>query len=116
MSTEEERAIAERMRAAREAARGYADFFGWPTNRDLEEQAIAGHLVASLKANGVPFFSEIKMRGRGNDPPDLEAIDAEGRRIAIEVTELVDGKAFSHTKLGDITTGQSGARLSFLPL
>ncbi len=100
MSPEEEHAIAEAMRAAREKARGYADFFGWATNRDLEEQAIAGHLATTLKASGVPFFSEIKIRGRGNDPPDLEAIDSNGKRVAIEVTELVDGKAIQAYKAG----------------
>lgn len=38
---------------------------------------------------GAPF-REVRPRARGDDPPDCEALDAEGRRIAIEVTELVD--------------------------
>lgn len=100
MSPEDERAIYEAMHAAREKARGYADFFGWATNRDLEEQSIAGHLAESLEANNALFFSQIKIRGRGNDPPDLEAVDLQGRRIAIEVTELVDGKAIQAYKAG----------------
>jgi hypothetical protein len=100
MSPEDEHAIAKAMRAARERARGYADFFGWATDRDLEEQAVAGHLAASLNANGALSFSEIKIRGRGNDPPDLEAMDSSGNRVAIEVTELVDGEAIKAYKAG----------------
>ncbi len=100
MSPEDEHAIAEAMRAARDRSRGYASFFEWATDRDLEEQSVAGHLAASLAANGAPSFSEIAIRGRGNDPPDLEAIDANGNRVAIEVTELVDGKSIQAFKAG----------------
>lgn len=88
------------MRAARKRARGYADFFGWATNRDLEEQSIAAHFAKSLEANDALFFSQIKIRGRGNDPPDLDALDHLGQRIAIEVTELVDGKGIEAFKAG----------------
>jgi hypothetical protein len=101
MSPDDEAEIYEAMRAARLAARGYADFFGWATNRDLEEQGVVRSLTESLIAEEVLFFSKIKMRGRGNDPPDLEALDKEGRRIAIEVTELVDGEAIRAHKRGN---------------
>lgn len=100
MSPEDERAIADALRTARAKARGYADFFGWALDRDLEEQSVAGHLAHSLEADGSLFFSSIKIRGRGSDPPDLEAIDHEGKRLAIEVTELVDGKAIEAHKAG----------------
>lgn len=100
MSPENEKAIARAMRAARDKTRGYASFFEWPTNRDLEEQIIAGHLAAALNAKGASSFSEIAIRGRGNDPPDLEAIDDNGKRVAIEVTELVDGRAIQAFKAG----------------
>lgn len=100
MSPEGEREIYEAMRAAREAARGYADFFGWAPDRDLEEQSIVGHLAESLEATDVAGFTEIKRRGRGNDPPDVEAVDGDGRRLAIEVTELVDGNAIKAFKAG----------------
>ena len=36
---------------------------------------------------------DIKARGDGNDPPDCEIITADGFRIAVEVTELVDESA-----------------------
>jgi hypothetical protein len=100
MSPEDEAAIYQAMRAAREAARGYADFFGWATDRDLEEQHVAGLLAESLRASGALLFSKIKRRGRGSDPPDLEAFDAAGNRVAIEVTELVDGLAIQAYKAG----------------
>ena len=100
MLPKDEYAIAEAMRAAQKKSRGYAGFFEWSTDRDLEEQGVAGHLAAALEANGAPSFSEIAIRGRGNDPPDLEAIDVNGKRVAIEVTELVDGKSIQAFKMG----------------
>lgn len=100
MSPEDDEIIAEALRAARDRSRGYASFFEWPIDRDLEEQGGAGYLAASLDANGAPSFSEIAIRGRGNDPPDLEAIDSCGKRVAIEITELVDGKSIQAFKAG----------------
>jgi hypothetical protein len=101
MSPEDEQAIYEAMRAAMKRARGYADFFGWATNRDLEEQNVAAHVAASLDAEGKAAFSQVRIRGRGQDPPDLEALDANGRRVAVEVTELVDGSAIEEHKAGN---------------
>lgn len=75
-----------------ERNRKYAGFFEWSPDRDLAEFGVVESLAKSLGARGELFFSDLKIRGRGNDPPDLEAVDAEGRRVAIEVTELVDGK------------------------
>ena len=80
--------------------RGYADFFGSEINRDLEEQGVVNALAESLEINAALFFSDISIRGRGNDPPDLEARDTNGRRIAFEVTELVDGSAIQTHKSG----------------
>lgn len=114
MSPEDEYAIAEAMKAAREKSRGYAGFFEWATDRDLEEQAVAGHLAASLSANGAPSFSEISARGRGNDPPDLEASDASGKKVAIEVTELVDGRSIQAFKAGRHYDWAEWDRVKFL--
>ncbi len=75
-----------------ERNRKYAGFFEWSPDRDLAEYGVVESLAKSLSTRGELFFSDLKIRGRGNDPPDLEAVDAEGRRVAIEVTELVDGK------------------------
>lgn len=104
MTTEEEKEIAELelMRAAREKARVYADHFGWATNRDIEEWGVGTALAESLENENISLFKNIKRRGRQNDPPDCEALDVDGRRIAIEVTELVDGKAIQAYKAGAI--------------
>lgn len=86
--------------AAMGKGRGYADFFGWPPDRNLEELSVVEFLVDSMARHGSPQFCCAKSRGRGNDPPDVEAIDSTGARIAIEVTELVDGQAIRASKQG----------------
>ena len=98
MTPELEAEIVEKMREARERARGYADFFLWTTDRDLEEWGIVKLLNESLAAEGKLLFSDIKSRGRPNDPPDCEAFTPKGERLAIEVTELVDGEAIHQFK------------------
>ncbi|MCU7828881.1 MAG: hypothetical protein KZQ85_07405 [Candidatus Thiodiazotropha sp. (ex Myrtea sp. 'scaly one' KF741663)] len=102
MDREEEKEIVELMRAARERARGYADYFGWATDRDLEEVGVVQSLAESMDSAGELFFSSIKGRGRPNDPPDCEALSSEGERIAIEVIELVDGAAIRAFKNGQV--------------
>lgn len=102
MTPDEEKEILAEMRAARAKARGYADFFGWATDRDIEEWGVVTALAESLEKAGESFFSNLKRRGRPNDPPDCEAISSAGARIAIEVTELVDGEAIRAFKLGRV--------------
>ena len=100
MSPDDQEEINDAIRESIRRARGYADFFGWGPNRDLEEQGVVVSLAESLEADGLLFFSAIAIRGRGNDPPDLEAIDSTGNRVAFEVTELVDGQAIQTFKNG----------------
>lgn len=90
------------MRAAREKSRGYASFYGWATDRDIEEWGVTKTLWESLHSTGESFFDDIKRRGRGNDPPDCEAVNSQGNRIAIEVTELVCPEAIQAYKEGRI--------------
>jgi hypothetical protein len=100
MNGEQKSKIGHALREAVRCRRGYADFFGWP-DRDREEEAVLAALKASLQKDEALFFGKIQPRGRGNDPPDLEAFDRYERRIAFEITELVDGeaiKAFKSTK------------------
>ena len=99
-SDDDDAEILAAMRAAIEHSRGYADFFGWPQDRDLEEAGVLDSLVESMQAVGVPFYSALKSRGRPNDPPDCEGLDANGARVAIEITELVDGAAIRAVKQG----------------
>ena len=68
-------------------------FFEWALNRDLKEWGVADHFRESLEKRGEPAFSRLRSPGRGNDPPDCEAVGPNGESIAIEVTELVDPRA-----------------------
>jgi len=100
MTEDDERAIVAAMRAARAQARGYADFRLWPPDRDLEEWGVANTLRESAERRGEDIFRDLRMRGRGNDPPDCQALDLWGQPIAIEVTELVDPRAIVSFKHG----------------
>ncbi len=102
MSEEDDKEILVQIRAAIAKRRGYADFFSWPLNRDLEEWSICSQFRESLAGRNELFFSGLKMRRRPNDPPDLEALAEGGGRLAIEVTELVDGDAIRAFRAGRI--------------
>ncbi|MGZ8983352.1 MAG: hypothetical protein ACXW11_05285 [Methylotenera sp.] len=101
MTSDEEAKITTATRAARAQARGYADSFSWPINRDLEELGVLQSLAASLDAEGTLFFSDLTLRGRSNDPPDCEALNPQGLRIAFEVTELVNPEAIRSHQAGN---------------
>lgn len=100
MDTEEEKEFIDRIKQAIARGRGYADHFGWPPNRDLEEWGVVDTFCEAQKAKNQLFLirSSVKSRGRGNDPPDCEAQDFQGNRIGIEVTELVDPTAIEALK------------------
>jgi len=114
MTPEDEKRIVDLMRAARAKSRGYADFFGWETDRPLAEWGVTNTLRESLEANGEAPFTALKVRRSPNDPPDCEAIDANGKRIAIEVTELVDGRAIQAHKSGRVYDWAEWPRDKFL--
>jgi len=79
--------------------RGHADFFSWP-DRELAELGVAREFLQNaVNEPGFPFH-DVKPRGPGNDPPDCEARDSEGRRIAIEITELTDPEAIKAARAG----------------
>ena len=81
------------MKENREKKRGHADYFTWPLNRDQEEGGVVNRLLQSLEEIGANDLEGISIRGRGEDPPDCEAIDKAGARVAVEVTEFVDSEA-----------------------
>jgi hypothetical protein len=77
--------------------RRYASFFHWP-QREVSEWGVATAFVEAAQAEpGMPF-RDVRSRTRGEDPPDCEALDAQGRSIALEVTELVDGDAIAQSR------------------
>jgi len=86
---------------AKQKKRGYSDFFAWPVDRQLEEWAIVDSLKESLEKANAGFFNSLVARGRGNDPPDCEAVLDEGGKLGIEVTELVDPVAIMAYKNGN---------------
>jgi len=98
----------------RSQKRGYATFFEWPLNRDLAELGVVRYLLASMEADGQTQFHHARSRGRGNDPPDCEGTDNQGRRVAIEVTELVDPKGISNYQAGRTDQWIVWTRDSFL--
>ncbi len=53
--------------------------------------------VRVTEALGGPF-SDFRARGRGQDPPDFEAVNARGEHLGIEATEIVDRKAIKASK------------------
>src|SRR5690242_7534059 len=83
--------IARLLRRAVEKQRGIADFFDYP-DRDVKETAIAADAFA---AAGLPI-ENLTSRGK-NDPPDCQAM-LRGRRVGIELTELVDQAAIEEFK------------------
>ena len=114
MTPDDEAEILALMRAARKQSRGYADFFGWAIDRDLEESGVISSLVESMAADGLSFFENVKSRRRPNDPPDCEATDCNGARVAIEVTELVDGEAIRAFKEGRVYDWAEWTREKFV--
>ena len=92
--------IAAMIAAVVKMRRGYADSRSWPPDRTLEEHGVAQDFVNAAAAEPGAPFSYLKLRRRGEDPPDCEARDVMGRRIAIEITELVDELAVKRAARG----------------
>ncbi len=86
---------------AKQKKRGYSDFFAWPVDRQLEEWGVVDSLKESLEKANAGFFNSLVARGRGNDPPDCEAVLYEGGKLGVEVTELVDPAAIMAHKNGN---------------
>jgi hypothetical protein len=107
------KAIAQ-VREAIERARGYADFFDFAPDRDIAEVGAVESLAESLASDGTAFFTGLQSRGRGNDPPDCEALDSAAQRIAIEVTEMVSADAIRASKAEGAPYWQEWDKQTFL--
>ena len=81
------------MRARR---RQYACYFN-TGERDADESGAAVDLIESLSGDDRIEIKVGSLRSRetGNDPPDCEAMLTDGRRLGIEVTELIDQKSLA---------------------
>ena len=81
-----------------EGARKHASYFALSPKQEEIEFGVVQTLNEELENRGEMPFHSFKSRGQGNDPPDCEATNDDGRRIGIEVTELVDGAAIAAAK------------------
>lgn len=80
--------------------RPHAGYFSWETDRTVAEQGVLWEFEACLKQQGTLFFSSARHRGSENDPPDCDADDNDGGRVAIEITELVDPSSAAAARAG----------------
>lgn len=103
-----------KMQEACDRARGYADFFDYPPDRDVAEVGVLESFAESLASDRAGFFTTLQGRGRGNDPPDCEALNLAGERIAIEVTELVSAEAIEATKASNVLYWREWDKLALL--
>lgn len=77
--------------------RKYASFFEW-IDKEGKELGVAEELVAALNAGGSLQLSGLVLCNP--DPPDLTCQNAQGERIAIEVSEIVCEEAVRLNQLG----------------
>ena len=77
--------------AERRRSRPYSGFFFWPDTALAEREVARTFIESAVSEPGIPM-THLVHRGQGNDPPDCEAVDSAGRRVGIEITELVEGR------------------------
>ena len=87
-----------------EPGRVHAPYFALSPSKQKQDNEfnVATTLSQELTKRGKESFHSIKSRGEGYDPPDCEARDGNGKRIGIEVTELVHEYAIAPAKEEDI--------------
>lgn len=79
------------MREARAKSRGYADYWEWAIEPRRAEEQAAQVLRNFLTRSGEQASGPLSRVMR--DPPDVLLTVADGRRLGIEVTELVNSEA-----------------------
>lgn len=80
--------------------RPHAGHFSWETNKEIAEAGVLKEFQYSLAKENRLFFQSAIHRGQGNDPPDCEATNQEGKAIGIEISELVDSKSAAAARAG----------------
>lgn len=92
-----------KMREARSKSRGYATAWEWAPDRSLAEMGVVQALADYLTS--VEGTSWASITAVSDDPPDALLLSAYGRRIGVEVTEIVDQKMVQwHRHKKDIGT------------
>jgi hypothetical protein len=79
------------MRDALNRSRHYADYWEWDTDPKRAELGVAEKLIEFLGIDG-------RFDTHERESPDLLFLASDGRKIGIEVTELVDGRAAGHNR------------------
>src|SRR5215831_5412006 len=79
------------MREARIKSRGHADYWEWAPDRRRAEAEAARVLREFLVRSGEPVAGQLS--NIAADPPDVLLETLSGRRIGVEVTDLVDSAA-----------------------
>lgn len=93
--------------------RKYASFFEWP-EKTGKELNVVEELLPALNAVGLKLRH---LRAQSPDPPDFVCDDPSGRRVAIEVTEIVCEEAVRLNAQGrdvyrDWRSGDLGAAIT----
>ncbi|MBE0658608.1 MAG: hypothetical protein IH602_13030 [Bryobacteraceae bacterium] len=70
--------------------RRHANYFSTSDDRSDGELEVVLVLGGSLEQDGRGFYHSPKPRGKGEDPPDCEALSSDDEPIGFEVTELVE--------------------------
>ena len=81
--------IRKEMRKAQKLRGGHAPYWNWHKQGTLELN-VAGVLITLLNRSLGINLRGVRSRDAGDDPPDCEASTSDGRRVGIEVMELVD--------------------------
>jgi len=84
-----------------EGHRTHAGYWAQEAVPSIAELGVVQGLAEALEEFGQSFFSNVRHRDQGEDPPDCEAENRTGQRIAIEVTELVDGVSAAKARAGE---------------
>jgi hypothetical protein len=80
------------MREARHKSRGYAEYWEWAIDK-RQAELHAARVLSNYLLRDCQRDEKARLEIIENDPPDALLILANGCRIGIEVTELVDEKA-----------------------
>lgn len=79
--------------------RKYAHHFEWP-DKQIKEKGVVETLIDEMARNGEVQWTDLRIGPHPNHAPDCVATNSRGEAVAIEVTELVSGRAIEITKAG----------------
>lgn len=81
------------------ASRGHADYWSWEKDRSIAEAGVVDDFIVAIEREEAIRFRSARHR-EGDDPPDCEAVDEEGRIWGLEVTELLHSRSVAAARAG----------------